>query len=68
MTQGENSYRHDVFLSDLRHINHRRQQRIWAEHQDMQLSFLQRRGLTSSSNVLDLGCGPMRLGSALFRC
>tara|TARA_B100000674_G_C37928766_1_gene956879 strand:+ start:305 stop:1003 length:699 start_codon:yes stop_codon:yes gene_type:complete len=66
MTQGENSYRHDVFLSDLRHINHRRQQRIWAEHQDMQLSFLQRRGLTSSSNVLDLGCGPMRLGSALI--
>ena len=32
----------------------------------MQLSFLQRRGLTSSSNVLDIGCGPMRLGSALI--
>ena len=30
----------------------------------MQLSFLTRRGLTSSSTVLDLGCGPMRLGSA----
>ena len=32
----------------------------------MQLSFLQRRGLTSSSTILDLGCGPMRLGSALI--
>ena len=32
----------------------------------MQLSFLQRRGLMSSSTVLDLGCGPMRLGSALI--
>ena len=66
MTQSENTYRQDVFLGDLRHQNDRRQQRIWAEHQQMQLSFLQRRGLTSSSIVLDIGCGPMRLGSALI--
>ena len=32
----------------------------------MQLSFLLRRGLTASSTVLDIGCGPMRLGSALI--
>ena len=32
----------------------------------MQLSFLKRRGLTASSTVLDIGCGPMRLGSALI--
>ena len=63
MTQSENSYRQDVFL---RHQKDRHQLRIWAEHQDMQLSFLKRRGLISSSTVLDLGCGPMRLGSALI--
>ena len=66
MTQSENSYRQDVFLNDLRHQKDRHQLRIWAEHQDMQLSFLKRRGLISSSTVLDLGCGPMRLGSALI--
>ena len=66
MTQSENSYRHDVFLDDLRDQKNRNRQRIWTEHQDMQLSFLTRRGLTSSSTVLDLGCGPMRLGSALI--
>ena len=66
MTQSENSYQQDVFLQELRHQKDLQQQRIWAEHQKMQLSFLQRRGLTSSSIVLDLGCGPMRLGSALI--
>ena len=66
MTQAENPYRQDVFLEDLRGQKNRQQQRIWAEHQQMQLSFLQRRGLTSSSTVLDIGCGPMRLGSALI--
>ena len=66
MTQNENSYRQDVFLEDLRRQKNRHQQRIWTEHQHMQLSFLQRRGLKSSSTVLDLGCGPMRLGSVLI--
>ena len=66
MTQAENPYRQDVFLEDLRQQKDRQQQRIWAEHQQMQLSFLQRRGFTSSSTVLDIGCGPMRLGSALI--
>ena len=68
MTQAENPYRQDVFLEDLRQQKDRQQQRIWAEHQQMQLSFLRRRGLTASSTVLDIGCGPMRLGSALFPC
>ena len=65
MTQSENSYRHDVFLMicGIRRIEI---SSAWTEHQDMQLSFLTRRGLTSSSTVLDLGCGPMRLGSALI--
>ena len=66
MTQAENPYKQDVFLEDLRQKKDRSHQRIWAEHQQMQLSFLQRRGLTSSSTVLDIGCGPMRLGSALI--
>ena len=66
MTHSENSYRQDVFLQDLRHQNNRYQQRIWSEHQHMQLSFLLRHGLKSSSTVLDLGCGPMRLGSVLI--
>ena len=66
MTQAENPYRQDVFLEDLRKQNNFQQHRIWAEHQQMQLSFLQRRGFTPSSTVLDIGCGPMRLGSALI--
>ena len=66
MTQSENTYRQEVFLNDLRSFNERQQQRIWTEHQQMQLSFLQRYGFTSSTTVLDLGCGPMRLGSVLI--
>ena len=66
MTQHENPYRQDVFLNDLRHHKDRQQQRNWAEHQQMQLSFLHRHGLSSTSIILDIGCGPMRLGSALI--
>jgi len=66
MTHSENTYRQEVFLKDLRHQKDRQQQRNWAEHQQMQLSFLQRHGLLSTTTVLDLGCGPMRLGSALI--
>ena len=66
MTQSENPYRQNVFLEDLRQQKNREYKRIWVEHQQMQLSFLQRRGLTSSSTLLDIGCGPMRLGSVLI--
>ena len=66
MTQSENSYQQDVFLEDLRYLENRHKQRIWVEHQEMQLSFLKSHGLNSSSIVLDLGCGPMRLGSVLI--
>ena len=68
MNQAENPYQQDVFLEDLRNHKNRQQQRIWAEHQQMQLNFMKRRGLTPSSTVLDIGCGPMRLGSALIPC
>ena len=66
MNQSENPYQQEVFLDDLRYLENRHKQRIWAEHQEMQLSFLKSHGLNSSSIVLDLGCGPMRLGSVLI--
>ena len=66
MTQNENPYRQDVFLDHLRQKHNRQLERIWVEHQDMQLSFLKSRGLTPSTTLLDLGCGPMRLGSVLI--
>ncbi len=66
MTNSENFYRRDVFLSEIRDCNDRDDQRLWKEHQSMQISFLQKRGLQPSSRVLDLGCGPMRLGVALI--
>jgi len=66
MSQAENDYREHVFLGHLRHHSDRSQDRLWREHQTMQLAFLQRHGLGPSSTVLDLGCGPMRLGSALI--
>ncbi|MCP9775632.1 bifunctional 2-polyprenyl-6-hydroxyphenol methylase/3-demethylubiquinol 3-O-methyltransferase UbiG [Cyanobium sp. WAJ14-Wanaka] len=62
----ENDYQEHVFLDHLRHLDDRQSQKIWHEHQGMQLQFLRRHGLGPGSNVLDLGCGPMRLGSALI--
>lgn len=66
MNHSENTYRDEVFLSDMRYLSDRKDQHIWSEHQRMQISFLERHGLQSSSSVLDLGCGPMRLGSVLI--
>jgi SAM-dependent methyltransferase len=66
MTQLENDYRQEVFLAELRDKPDRSESRIWQEHQSMQLQFLRRSGLSSRSTVLDLGCGPMRLGSVLI--
>ena len=66
MTHSENPYRQEVFLNDLRSGHERDKSHIWSEHQQMQFSFLQRHGFSPSSTVLDLGCGPMRLGSVLI--
>jgi SAM-dependent methyltransferase len=66
MQQSENYYREHIFLADLRDRTDRDQVQIWHEHQQMQLSFLKRKGFSGSTNILDLGCGPMRLGSALI--
>ena len=62
----ENPYQQDVFLEELRDQRDRNSQRNWYEHQQMQLAFLQTRGLNAASRLLDLGCGPMRLGVAVI--
>ena len=56
----ENNYRSDVFLSTLRGRQDYGEDQIWREHQLMQFSFLQQRGLRPDWHVLDVGCGPMR--------
>ena len=66
MQQSENCYRDHIFLADLRNTPDRNQVKIWNEHQQMQLNFLMRKGFSGSTNILDLGCGPMRLGSVLI--
>ena len=66
MHQSENDYRDHIFLADLRDKSDRNQLKIWHEHQQMQLKFLMGKGFSSSTNLLDLGCGPMRLGSVLI--
>ena len=62
----ENPYRQEVFLEQLRDAAELSSHRLWQEHQQMQLDFLLKRGFSPATNVLDLGCGPMRLGSALI--
>ncbi len=62
----ENDYREHVFLYDLRNSSNRDEEVLWRNHQEMQYSFLLRHGFLEESNVLDLGCGPMRLGVKLI--
>lgn len=62
----ENNYRSDVFLSTLRGRQDYGDDQIWREHQLMQFSFLRQRGLRPDWHVLDVGCGPMRLGVKLI--
>lgn len=62
----ENTYDDEVFLADLLASADYAEQRIWREHQQMQWDFLCARGLTPDSIVLDLGCGPLRLGVRLI--
>jgi len=62
----ENPYHREVFLGALRDCADLSGERLWVEHQQMQLKFLLRRGLKPSTRLLDLGCGPMRLGAAVI--
>lgn len=62
----ENPYHREVFLEALRDCSDLSAERLWVEHQQMQLKFLLRRGLQPSTRLLDLGCGPMRLGMAVI--
>ena len=66
MTKNENAYNTDVFLQEVVGKPDWKNDRMWKEHQDMQIKFLMARGLSPSTVFLDLGCGPMRLGSSLI--
>lgn len=66
MTHSENNYVNEVFLSELRNCSDLEGQRKWSEHQEMQLQFLYKQGFQPDSKILDVGCGPMRLGVALI--
>lgn len=60
----ENAYRETVFLSWVADGSIRLDDvPEWARHQAMQFDFLLRRGLSPAARVLDMGCGPLRLGS-----
>jgi ubiquinone/menaquinone biosynthesis C-methylase UbiE len=62
----DNNYHARVFLSGLLGKPDYMNSRIWKEHQEMQARFLLSKGLTPDSTVLDVGCGPLRLGVALI--
>lgn len=63
----ENAYRETVFLSWVADGTIRLDDvPEWARHQAMQFDFLLRRGLAPTARVLDMGCGPLRLGSRLI--
>ena len=63
----ENNYRETVFLSWAADEGIRLEDvPEWTLHQAMQYEFLIRQGLPSNARVLDMGCGPLRLGSRLI--
>lgn len=62
----ENPYDAQVFLSNVLDKPDYKTQRVWTEHQEMQVKFLRSKGFCPSSNVLDVGCGPLRLGVRLI--
>lgn len=63
----ENAYRETVFLSWVADGTIRLDDvPEWARHQAMQFDFLLRRGLAPTARVLDMGCGPLRLGARLI--
>lgn len=62
----QNKYKKLVFLENIVKQPNYKTQRVWTEHQEMQVDFLHSRGFCSSSNVLDIGCGALRLGVKLI--
>jgi len=63
----ENIYRTDIFLSWLQDPSVDPESReVWVENQREQFSYLRLRGLRQDHRVLDVGCGPLRLGAALL--
>jgi SAM-dependent methyltransferase len=63
----DNRYRKEIFLSWLQDPSVDPVSRsVWVEHQNMQFSYLKFRGLRQHHRLLDVGCGPLRLGAALL--
>jgi len=63
----DNRYRDNVFLAWAADDRIRLEDEPkWARHQAMQYDFLLRHGLPTDARVLDMGCGPLRLGSRLI--
>ena len=63
----DNAYRDTVFLSWAADERIRLEDEPeWTRHQAMQYEFLLRERLSPDARVLDMGCGPLRLGSRLI--
>ncbi len=62
----ENDYETDVFLSGAIANTPDLQFRDWVELQALQYDYLRAAGASADSVVLDVGCGPLRLGSRLI--
>lgn len=63
----DNLYHSSIFLDWLQDPSVDPENRpVWVEHQKMQFSYLRLRGLRQHHRVLDVGCGPLRLGAALL--
>lgn len=62
----ENQYKDKVFLENLRYSKNRSNNIFWKTHQQMQVDFLYKNGFNEKSLILDIGCGPLRLGSDII--
>jgi SAM-dependent methyltransferase len=62
----DNHYRTRVFLDRKLRKDDYKTQRFWLSHQQMQERFVHAQGLQAHHRFLDIGCGPLRLGSVLI--
>ena len=62
----DNTYRNRVFLKNLLEKDDLSSEKLWREHQEMQLRYVLGKGLAPDAVFADIGCGPLRLGVALL--